>query len=319
MTNIAPSRLIQAQAWGAQDMTAKSNWKFHWPSTWESEVRALDNWAAEQNDSINNLQKNSIATPEFDQLAIRVKRELELGSGVAWIHGEDSLDESTLNLLFLKISLAMGKTINTYGRLYGIRDTGKDYTSESIPVSQTNAPTGVHTDSSQRTVLPKILGLCCIMPAVTGGKSKIVSASQVHEKLRQSAPQKLEILYKDYIRDLVTPGSEKNIENIQENHFPIFKYSEDKLTIRYMRYWIEKGQERIGKPLSSEVTSALDALDIELNSEENTLSFYMERGDIIFVDNTRILHDRDGFIDTPEQKRVYTRVWIDQSEETKEK
>ncbi|WHI46190.1 TauD/TfdA family dioxygenase [Microbulbifer sp. VAAF005] len=311
MTNLAPSEVVQAQAWTANDMTATSNWKFLWPSNWKSEVEALESWAKQQNSPIDNLTQESVATPEFDQLANQIKYEIEHGSGVAWIQGEESLSKPTLNLLFLKLSLAMGNTIDTYGRLYGILDTGKDYTSEAIPVSQTNAPTSVHTDSSQRTVQPKILGLCCLTPAIEGGKSKIVSAAQVHENLRKTAPQKLEILYNNYIRDLVTPGSDKNIKNILENCFPIFEYSNEKLSIRYMRYWIEKGHQRVNKPLSQEVVEALDILDNELNSAENTLSFYMGTGDMVFVDNTKVLHDRDGFIDTPEQKRVYTRVWIE--------
>ncbi|WP_444942313.1 TauD/TfdA family dioxygenase [Microbulbifer sp. ZKSA004] len=311
MTNLAPSEVVQAQAWTANDMNATSNWKFLWPSNWKYEVEALESWAKQQNNPIENLTQESVATPEFDQLANQIKNEIEHGSGVAWIQGEESLRKPTLNLLFLKLSLAMGNTIDTYGRLYGILDTGKDYTSEAIPVSQTNAPTGVHTDSSQRTVQPKILGLCCLTPAVEGGKSKIVSAAQVHENLRKTAPQKLEILYNNYIRDLVTPGSNKNIKSILENCFPIFEYSNEKLSIRYMRYWIEKGHQRVNQPLSKEVLKALDILDKELNSAENTLSFYMNSGDMVFVDNTKVLHDRDGFIDTPDQKRVYTRVWID--------
>ncbi|WP_444930286.1 TauD/TfdA family dioxygenase [Microbulbifer sp. SSSA002] len=310
MTNLAPSEVVQAQAWTGSDMTAKSNWKFLWPCNWRSEIDALEDWAKHQSNPIDNLTQESVATPEFDLLAKQIKSEIEQGSGVAWIQGDESVSKPTLNLLFLKISLAMGKTIDTYGRLYGILDTGKDYTREAIPVSQTNAPTGVHTDSSQRTVQPNILGLCCLTPAVEGGKSKIISAAQVHENLRKSAPQKLETLYKDYIRDLVTPGSDKNIENILKNCFPIFQYSNKKLSIRYMRYWIEKGHERVGQPLSRDTLDALDALDKELNSDKNTLSFYMNSGDMAFIDNTKILHDRDGFIDTPEQKRVYTRVWI---------
>ncbi|AWF80588.1 hypothetical protein BTJ40_07070 [Microbulbifer sp. A4B17] len=311
MTSLAPSEVVQAQAWTANDMTAKSNWKFLWPSNWKAEVESLENWAKNQSKPINDLNQDSVPTPKFDQLAKKIKHEIEFGSGVAWIQGEESLSKPTLNLLFLKLSLAMGNTIDTYGRLYGILDTGKDYTSEAIPVSQTNAPTGVHTDSSQRTVQPNILGLCCLTPAIEGGKSKIISAAQVHENLRKSAPQKLEILYNNYIRDLVTPGSNKNIDNILKNRFPIFEYSNEKLSIRYMRYWIEKGHERVNQPLPSEVLEALDTLDNELNSDKNTLSFYMNSGDMAFIDNTKVLHDRDGFIDTPEQKRVYTRVWID--------
>ncbi|GAA5445065.1 hypothetical protein Misp06_03258 [Microbulbifer sp. NBRC 101763] len=310
MIELAPREEVCAQAWKAADIASKSNWKFAWPSGWQEEVKALQDWASNQDHPVESLRADSVPTPQFDQLAQQIKQEIAHGSGITWIQGIDGFDQDTLNLLFLNISLAMGQTIDTYGRLYGILDTGRSYKDEAIPVSQTNAATGVHTDSSQRTIQPNILGLCCITPAIKGGKSKVVSAAQVHEALREREPGKLALLYDNYIRDLVTPGSDKNLQNILNNHFPIFSYEKGKLSIRYMRYWIEKGHQRVDQPLTKEVLQALDMLDGELNNEENVVSFYMNSGDMIFIDNTRILHDRDEFVDTSEQKRVYTRVWI---------
>ncbi|WP_226647439.1 TauD/TfdA family dioxygenase [Microbulbifer variabilis] len=311
MTEMAPIEVVSAQAWTASEMTAKSNWKFSWPVNSQAEINALQEWSKGQEDPIQALRADSVFTPQFDQLAQKIKHEVQEGNGIAWIQGVEGFDQRTLNLLFLNLSLAMGQTIDTYGRLYGILDTGRSYKDEAIPVSQTNAATGVHTDSSQRAIQPNILGLCCITPAIEGGKSKVVSAAQVHKNLKESAPQQLELLYNNYIRDLVTPGSDKDLQNILNNHFPIFSYTNGKLSIRYMRYWIEKGHQRVDKPLTPEVLQALDMLDGELNNEENVVSFYMNSGDMIFIDNTRVLHDRDEFIDTPDQKRVYTRVWID--------
>ncbi|WP_444886787.1 TauD/TfdA family dioxygenase [Microbulbifer sp. JMSA008] len=311
MIDIAPDETIRAQAWTAAELEAKPSWKFNWPNDWPNEIKALQEWSKEQDNPILALQADSVATPQFDQLAQKIKSEIHEGNGVTWIRGVKGFDQATLNLLFLKISLAMGQTIDTYGRLYGILDTGKSYKDEAIPVSQTNAATGVHTDSSQRAIQPNILGLCCITPAIQGGKSKVVSAAQVHKNLKKQAPKKLELLYKNYIRDLVTPGSDKDIQNILNNHFPIFSYANGKISIRYMRYWIEKGHQRVNNPLTAEALQALNLLDGELNNKENVVSFYMNSGDMIFIDNTRVLHDRDEFIDTPEQKRIYTRVWID--------
>ncbi|QFT54269.1 TauD/TfdA family dioxygenase [Microbulbifer sp. THAF38] len=311
MIEMAPAEAVRAQAWAASEMTAKSNWKFSWPVNWQAEIKALQEWSKGQEDPIQALRADSVSTPQFDQLAYKIKHEVQEGSGITWIQGVEGFDQKTLNLLFLNLSLAMGQTIDTYGRLYGILDTGRSYKEEAIPVSQTNAATGVHTDSSQRAIQPNILGLCCITPAIEGGKSKVVSAAQVHKNLEESAPQQLELLYNNYIRDLVTPGSDKDLQNILNNHFPIFSYVNGRLSIRYMRYWIEKGHQRVDKPLTPEVLQALDMLDGELNNEENVVSFYMNSGDMIFIDNTRVLHDRDEFIDTPDQKRVYTRVWID--------
>ncbi|MFA0813847.1 TauD/TfdA family dioxygenase [Microbulbifer epialgicus] len=310
MIKIAPPELVLAQAWSAMDLKNRPDWKFTWPEDWYTEARSLTKWASKRKNPIEDIEANSVSTPSLDKLSHHVKRELREGSGVAWIQGITGIDRERLNLLFLNFSLALGNTIDTYGRLYGVQSTGKDYRNEPIPVSQTNAATGAHTDSSKKSIQPGIVGLCCISPAALGGKSRVVSAARVHENIRARAPDKLKLLYKSYIRDLVTPDSKKSIQQLLSNQFPIFKYVDSKLSIRYMRYWIEKGHQRAGKLLTNDIQQAFDLLDYELNSQNNMISFSMKPGDILFLDNTRVLHDREEFTDTLGQRRLYTRVWI---------
>ncbi|WP_445365855.1 TauD/TfdA family dioxygenase [Microbulbifer sp. ANSA001] len=311
MAEIAPPDLADAQAWSAVDLERKTGWKFTWPEGWNTEFRSLVDWASKRKDPIEDLGAESVLTPRFDKLSYHVKQELLQGSGVAWIRGINGLDHKSLNLLFLNFSLALGVTVNTYGRLYRVQNTGRSYRDESIPVSQTKAATGPHTDSSQKLIQPRIIGLCCITPAALGGRTKIVSAAKVHENIRKVAPDKLKILYKSYIRDLVTPGSDGSTKSLLSNKFPIFSYIEEKLSIRYMRYWIERGHEKVGRLLTENDLLAFDLLDNELNSNKNSICFSMKSGDMLFLDNTRVLHDREKFTDKPGQKRLYTRVWIE--------
>ncbi|WP_444913184.1 TauD/TfdA family dioxygenase [Microbulbifer sp. PAAF003] len=311
MTELAPSPLVRAQAWDAVYMEKNSSWKFALPKGWRAEAHALAEWASKQTNPVEVLENNSVSTPQIGSLSQGIKRELHQGTGVAWIRGVTDLDHQVLNLFFLKLSLALGNTIDTYGRLYGVQNAGMDYKTEPIPISQTNEATSVHTDSSQKLIQPRIVGLCCLTPAVSGGISKVVSAAQVHERVRASSPEDLLLLYKSYIRDLVAPDSKKNVEHLLGNQFPIFSYINSKLSIRYMRYWIEKGHERVGKVLSKDVCQSLDLLDQELNNKENVVSFSMKSGDLLFLDNTRVLHDREKFTDTLSQRRKFTRVWIE--------
>lgn len=81
--------------------------------------------------------------------------------------------------------------------------------------------------------------------------------------------------------------------------------------MRYMRYWIEKGHERSGIALTRDQIRALDALDEVLESPAHTLRFKMNKGDMLFIDNTRVAHDRDAYVDDGNTARRLLRLWID--------
>ncbi len=96
---------------------------------------------------------------------------------------------------YLALGLELGRTIATYGRLYDVIDTGASYTDKSVPMSQTRESTGMHTDSSGKNVCPRVIGPLCIRAAPRGGDSRVVSAAEVHERLRGRSPALLERLY----------------------------------------------------------------------------------------------------------------------------
>jgi alpha-ketoglutarate-dependent taurine dioxygenase len=230
--------------------------------------------------------------------------------GVAWVRGMPPLDEQTLRLLFLAIGLQLGTPIETYGRLYDVQDSGVSYKEKAVPVSQTRESTGMHTDSSMKSVCPRVVGLLCIRPAVRGGNSRIASAAETHERLRAAAPALLDRLYGAYVRDAVTPGADRSREAIARNRFPIFAW-QGRLVLRYMRYWIERGHDRAGLLLDPEDIAAFDMLDRELSNERNALTFRMEPGEMLFIDNTTTAHDRDAYEDDPAAPRLMVRLWLD--------
>ena len=250
-----------------------------------------------------------MALPAIRRLAHRIQVELESGSGVAWVRGIEESDPQTLQLLFVALGLCMGRPVGAYGRLYDVKDSGRSYTEEAIPVSQTRASTGVHTDSSNKGICPRVVALLCIQPASEGGGSRITSALQAHEVLRRDHPEALDRLYLDHIRDLVTPGALRNAETIRANAFPIFSSPPDP-AFRYMRYWIERGHREAGAPLSAEDLEPFDLLDAALEHPDHVVRFRLERGHMLFCDNTIVGHDRDAYELDPETPRWLCRLWI---------
>ena len=250
-----------------------------------------------------------MALPGIRHLANDIQAELESGSGVAWIRGVEETDPQTLQLLFVALGLCMGRPVGAYGRLYDVKDSGRSYIEEAIPVSQTRASTGVHTDSSNKGICPRFVALLCIQPASQGGGSRITSALQAHEVLRRHHPRALERLYLDHIRDLVTPGALRTPETIRANAFPIFSPPPGP-AFRYMRYWIERGHREAGAPLSAEELAPFDWLDATLEHPDHVVRFRLERGHMFFCDNTIIGHDRDAYEADQDALRWLCRLWI---------
>lgn len=260
--------------------------------------------------------KGSPELLNLDAAALRawmepVITELTQGSGAALIQGLEELSEPHLRALYLAIGHCIGSVDTTYGELYDVMDTGVSYLEKAIPVSQTSASTSVHTDSSRLETHPRWIGLACVRQAPVGGGSRIVSAVAVHDHLAAHAPEALARLKQPFYRDVVTPGSEANaLELIRSNAFAVYSQAEDGPTLRYMRYWIEKAHQRINKPLDPLDLAAFDRLDQTLNDPRFRYDFDLARGDLLFIDNHKIAHDRDAFVDDPEAPRLMVRLWL---------
>jgi alpha-ketoglutarate-dependent taurine dioxygenase len=78
---------------------------------------------------------------------------------------------------------------------------------------------------------------------------------------------------------------------------PIFSYHAGKLSCRYMRQYIELGQDLRGMPLSRVEMAACDVFDSILADPDLRLDMLLEPGDIQFANNYAVLHSRTGFED----------------------
>ena len=239
-----------------------------------------------------------------------VRQQLLHGYGVVLIRGLSPQPESTFRRLYLALGRCLGTPDGTYGELYDVTDSGQSYLTKAIPVSQTRAATSMHTDSSRLETHPRWVGLACVQQAPVGGGSRLASALAVHDHLKASDPSSLERLQCSFARDVVTPGAVDPLALIAHNRFPVFSAAADGPTLRYMRYWIEKGHERLGQPLEAEDLRAFDSLDAALNHPRFCYSFQLQEGDILLIDNHKVVHDRDAYDDDPRRPRKMIRMWL---------
>lgn len=300
-----------AAGWTASELQRDAQWILDAAEVPElaGDVAALRRWAATQRDPVAALARDTLDLPVLRSLASHARALIERGPAVAWIRGVAEPGDELLGLIFLYLGLQLGDTIDTYGRLYAVEDRGGSYQTSAIPVSQTRESTGLHTDSSNAMVWPRVIGLACLQPSTEGGGSRVVSVPRVASILRARHPDHFRTLTEDFLRDVVTPGSDRHADAVRSNSFPIL-YPGDPVEMRYMRFWIERGHDRAGIPLCAAQVNALDALDALLDDPALNLRFRLEAGDLLLLHNRRVAHDRDAYNDDPAQPRRLLRLWL---------
>jgi Taurine catabolism dioxygenase TauD, TfdA family len=192
--------------------------------------------------------------------------------------------------------------------LYDVRDTGQDVR-YGARFSVTSAESTFHTDNSFGDTVLDYVGLLCLNPAKSGGRSQVVSGYAVREEILTAHPDAGEVLRRPFHVDRrggLRPGDEPTVR------FPVLGDDPHGLLIRYLRYWIEAGHEKVGLPLTAEQVRALDALDQVAGDPRFRVEFTLRPGEMFFVNNRWILHNRTAFedFDEPRQRRHYVRLWL---------
>jgi hypothetical protein len=256
--------------------------------------------------------QNKVLIPQLCVWVESFRKKIVAYPGFVCLRPPFSLSDNQLRLFYFLTAQTLGKLNDRYDELFDVKDRGLDYTKQAIPVSKTKASTGFHTDSTALEYSPDIVGLLCINPARTGGESLLANAADVYCWLQNEHPEYLNLLCTPIIRDVITPGTEKNIEAIRKNKFPVFSFDESGLKFRYMRYWITTGYQKSDTEIPENLEKALDCIDQFLHTDENVYKFMLERGDMLFVNNRFLCHNRTAFQDFYEQekKRTLVRTWI---------
>lgn len=214
-------------------------------------------------------------------------------------------------LIYWLVGQLLGEPVeqNVQGMLlYDVRDTGQNL-SQGARFSVTNYETSFHTDNSFGQDVLDYVGLLCLNTAKTGGLSQVLSGVAVYQDLSKDYPDVLSTLSEPFHVDRRGGTREGESATIR---FPVVKKVGNEILFRYLRYWIEVGHEKVYQPLSTAQLTALDTLDEILRRRELRVDFALERGQMFFINNRWILHNRTAFEDhaEPERQRHYVRLWL---------
>jgi alpha-ketoglutarate-dependent taurine dioxygenase len=198
---------------------------------------------------------------------------------------------------------------NSKGHVLGhVMDMGLEATDPNVRIYQTHERQTFHTDSSD------IVGLVCLQQAKAGGDSALVSSNTIYNQMRALHPQLAALLFEPIATDRrgeVAPGQKPFFE------IPVFSWYQGLMSTIYQRQYIDSAQRfddalRL-TPLHVE---ALDCFDALANSADLNFLMRLEAGDMQFVHNHTLLHDRTAFEDSsePTLKRHLLRLWLSSPE-----
>jgi alpha-ketoglutarate-dependent taurine dioxygenase len=241
-------------------------------------------------------------------------RDLEEGRGFLVLDRllVDRISEREAVALYWMIGQLVGEPLaqNVQGTLlYDVRDSGQDV-SQGARFSVTNYESSFHTDNSFGETVLDYVGLLCLKTARSGGVSQVVSGLDVIEELRRDYPEALARLSRPFHVDRRGGFREGEAPTVQ---WPVIELGGPEPLYRYLRYWIEAGHQKAGQPLTDDQRAALDRLDEVLNRPALRAEFFLKPGQVYFINNRWILHNRTAFEDhpEPERRRHLVRLWLE--------
>ncbi|MEM8629936.1 MAG: TauD/TfdA family dioxygenase [Pseudomonadota bacterium] len=258
---------------------------------------------------IGQITKEDFPLDAFASSLAGLQEDLRSGAGVRVISGlpVHGYDRATAAAIFCGIGAHLGsaRSQNAAGHILGhVRDTGANAADPNTRIYQTAERQSFHTDSAD------VVGLLCLQAAKEGGRSLLVSAEAIWNRMLNEAPELAALLFEPIATD--RRGEVPEGENPWFD-IPVLNWHDNHLTVCYQRQYIESAQRFDGVPaLSPDKQAALDLFDRLANDPEMHFSMDLAPGDMQFVYNHNQLHDRTGFTDWPEpdKRRHLLRLWL---------
>ena len=247
--------------------------------------------------------------PTLQRRLASVRDVLETGPGVVRLRGLPVARWGALQAeqAFWALAVQLGTPVSQGPggeRLFHVRDHG--YTSDDPrfrgPASRRRL--SFHTDRCD------VIAFACLQPAQSGGESFVVSSVTLHEELRISQPDVLEVLSQPFpfLRHTVDTGNAKPYCEL-----PIFSVHDGHFAGHFLRVLIDRADQAADAPsLSTVQRRALDVLESLAEDPALHVRFRLEPGDVLLLNNWTTFHRRSEFTDadTLSARRHLLRIWL---------
>ncbi|SLN35926.1 Taurine catabolism dioxygenase TauD, TfdA family [Falsiruegeria litorea R37] len=305
-----PPQIDTPAAWVGRDLAERpEDWLYQLAPDDVADLEQAARHFLSLNRDVGEITAEGFPLTQFAAHLSALRDKLLNGVGVEVLRGlpVEAYDQKMAAAVFCGIGAHLGsaRSQNADGHILGhVRDVGRDPNDPTARIYQTSARQSFHTDSAD------VVGLLCLRDAKEGGDSLLVSAETIFNRMRAARPDLLARLFDPIATDRrgeVPEGMEPYMT------IPPFSWHAGKLTVFYQRQYIDSAQRFEGAMrLTPAHVEALDMFDALANDPELHITMRLQPGDMQFVYNHAMLHDRTGFIDwpDPDKRRHLFRLWL---------
>lgn len=299
---------IGGAAWYGSDLAKTTDWAY--PLN-DAQIAELERAATAVLDrDLASLTKEDLPLPTLEPVCEQIRNDVVDGRGFALVRGlpVDRWSKAVAARAYWALGLRFGMPVvqNRSGHLLGhVRDIGGDVNAPTQRGYQSAAHLPFHTDIGAEVVC-----LFCLKPAKSGGLSSVVSAATIWNEIVERRPDLAQVLRQPFYRDRrgdEAPGQAPYYA------MPVFMPTGGRVTVAYVRRFIESCQRHDGIPiLSNAQVEAMNLIDQIAYDPKVKLDMDFQPGDIQFVNNIVTLHTRTEYEDWPaeEEKRHLFRLWL---------
>lgn len=312
-TDPLPGPIVGPSVWYGPAVAEARDWLFVLRDEEIVELRAVAERFLERGEDISRIDRAGFDLPRLGP-RLRVWHDrLIHGAGFAVLRGlpvnEWPLAVSAAAFFGVGAHLGKPRPQNARGHVLGhVIDMGLDASDPNVRIYQTHVRQTFHTDSCD------IVGLLCLRKSRSGGESALVSSNTIYNEMRAHEPDLAAALFDALATDRrgeVPPGS------LPFFAIPVFNWHQGLMSTIYHRQYIDSAQRfPEAMRLRARHVEALDCFDALANDPRLNFMMGFEPGDMQFVHNHTLLHDRMAFEDWPDpsRRRHLLRLWLSSPE-----
>lgn len=301
-------RIDGASAWTGADLARRpEDWSYALSPAELQEIEAATRSVAGRD--IATISRADFPLPTLGPVLDRLRDDVLNGRGFALLRGLPvegrPIAESAAAYWGIGSYFGNARSQNAKGHVLGhVRDLGLRSDDPRVRIYQTTERQNFHTDSCD------IVSLLCLKTARSGGLSSLTSSMTVYNTMAQRRPDLLRRLFVPFATDRrgEVPAGKNPWFDI-----PVYNDYEGYLSAIYAPHYVRSAQRfPEARRLTEEDLEALAMFDSLAEDATLRLDMAFQPGDMQFVHNHTILHDRTAFEDypEPERKRHLLRLWL---------
>lgn len=297
-------------AWYGPDLAQRpGEWTYRLSPADIAEIEAATAAVRARALDIAAIKRADFPLPALGATLDRLRNDVLNGRGFVLVRGLPVADrpiaEAATAYWGIGTYFGAARSQNAKGHVLGhVRDLGFSSKDPNVRIYQTNERQNFHTDSCD------IVSLLCLKTAKSGGLSSLSSSMTVYNEMARRHAELVHRLFRPMPTDRrgeVADGKQPWFET------PIYNDYAGYLSAIDAPHYVRSSQRFASAPrLGPQDIAALDCFDRLAEDPALRLDMEFRPGDMQFVHNHTILHDRTAFEDWPEpaRKRHLLRLWL---------